>query len=77
MQSLASLPAHLLAGSDGRDAAAMLRERGATHVVLHAGAWLSPDEPAAVRTWLTRLGATRVANVGRSEIWTFGPSPEP
>ena len=77
VQSLASLPAHLLAGSDGRDAAAMLRERGATHVVLHAGAWVSPDEPAAVRTWLARLGAARVASVGRSEIWTFAPSPQP
>jgi hypothetical protein len=47
----------------------MLRERGATHVVLHAGAWPSQAEPDAVRAWLVRLGARRAATIGPSEIY--------
>jgi hypothetical protein len=70
-QTLAPLPTRLLAGGHGEDAGAMLREWGATHVVLHAGAWPSQAEPDAVRAWLLRLGARRTATVGPSEIYAM------
>ena len=66
---LARLPARLAGGGDGAEALAALRQHGVTHVVLHTGAWPSLDEPDAVRTWLTRIGASRTTSVSRTEIW--------
>ena len=64
-----------LAALPGATAGAMeaLRAHGATHVVLHAGAWPSPDAPEALRTWLRDAGATRVETVRTSEIWRLAP----
>lgn len=80
-QRLVPLPAALAqAMADGepveadpaaREALAALRDRGTTHVVVHAGAWPAPDEPAALRAWLRATGATRVTTAGDAEIWSL------
>lgn len=50
-----------------------LRAHGVTHVVVHAGAWPSDVEPAALRSWLRGYGAAPVTTVGTSEIWRLLP----
>lgn len=66
-ERLATLPRR----TDG--AMEALRSHGATHVVLHAGAWMTSEEPDALRTWLRRHGAAVVQTVGTSEIWRLQP----
>jgi hypothetical protein len=66
-ERLAALPS----STDG--ALDALRAHGATHVVLHAGAWVTREEPDTLRTWLREQGATPVDTVGTSEIWRLEP----
>lgn len=48
---------------------AAIRAQGATHVVLHTGAWPSATVPAALRTWLRAAGATLETSAGATEVW--------
>jgi len=50
-----------------------IRDRGATHVLLHRDSWPSPQAPDALRRWLQRHDATRIADVGATEIWRLRP----
>lgn len=68
-ETLAALPAR------PDEAAGALRAHGVTHVVLHAAAWPSPDTPEALRAWLRREQAWRMAQVGQTEIWAWKRSP--
>jgi len=76
-QQLAPLPEQLRAGTATADdqaaVGAALRARETTHVVLHAGAWPSPETAEAVRAWLRSGRATRQATVGTTEIWQLHP----
>jgi len=58
-----------------REAAVLnaLTERGTTHVLVHAGAWVASGPPDALRAWLREAGAVRHAIVGTTEIWRLRP----
>ncbi len=78
-QLLAPLPEKLASmdrsasGPYQRNAMAALRDRGTTHVLVHAGAWAAPGPPDALRAWLREAGAVRHAIVGATEIWRLRP----
>jgi hypothetical protein len=76
-QRLGPFPDRLAEGrteaDESREVLASVRAHGATHVVVHAGAWRSPAVPGALRTWLRGSGATLVTTAGQSEIWRLAP----
>lgn len=77
VQRLEPFPDALAAGTlDEAEQAAVLatiRAHGATHVLVHAGAWPSPAPATALRTWLQRAGASPLSTVGATEIWRLAP----
>lgn len=76
-QRLGPFPDRLAEGrtepDEPREVLASLRSHGATHVVVHAGAWSTPAVPEALRRWLRDTGATLLTTSGESEIWRLAP----
>src|SRR5690606_6629394 len=56
------------------EAAALLVERGVTHVVLHPRVWADEATPVAIRAWLGSLDATQIVANDDIEVWRLGPS---